>query len=260
MQRNSPARSFLSPEECALIEAACVTLRESNKPSKFAFWGKIHGIQNDYYIVQSYVFVPQEHPATFYSRDGLTWFNLAPAADALISSGAYLNGPFTGEPTTPYTYSISELLTSNAAEKKPPLENTIREEERLAYVVRCVDDEGMMIPKYSYDNEVVGPVVPAPSYRGMSFDDCSNLENYLTFNPTSKAQWRSAVAAGDRARQMLQPLLHSCPENLTDHPMAPHYKLKRLAAIGMAAGLLKFRLEARPRRKFDFSRISQASA
>ncbi|GAU94738.1 hypothetical protein RvY_06461 [Ramazzottius varieornatus] len=42
--------------------------------------------------------------------------------------------------------------------------------------------------------------------------------------------------------------------------MAPHYKLKRLVAIGMAAGLLKFRLKARPRRKFDFSRISQTSA
>ncbi|GAV08288.1 hypothetical protein RvY_18004 [Ramazzottius varieornatus] len=42
--------------------------------------------------------------------------------------------------------------------------------------------------------------------------------------------------------------------------MAPHYKLKRLVAIGMAAGLLKYRLKARPRRKFDFGRISQASA
>ena len=42
--------------------------------------------------------------------------------------------------------------------------------------------------------------------------------------------------------------------------MARHYRFRRLLTIGMAAGLLKFRLKARPRKKFDMDKVSQADA
>ena len=55
----------------------------------------------------------------------MTWSKLPPATDSVFNSGAYLNGPFTGEPTAPYTYSVSEPLRMEATEQKPPVENTV---------------------------------------------------------------------------------------------------------------------------------------
>lgn len=44
----------LSLEEAALLENSLITLKSDNKFAETYFWGRINGIQNDYYIAFGY--------------------------------------------------------------------------------------------------------------------------------------------------------------------------------------------------------------
>ncbi|OQV13045.1 hypothetical protein BV898_12702 [Hypsibius exemplaris] len=211
MNENSPIYSQLTPEENILIRASCVILSEESKQlHRYRFWGKIFGTQNDYFIVQSTTLNPYELPVTQYSRDGRAWASLAPPADSAMTN-AFMSGLLTGDPSTPFSYSDFNSVSKISAE---PLQIQIREEDRLACLVRAIDAEGTLLPKGSYAMDATGHIVPSPMYKGMSYENCCNFENYVTFIPLNKLKVRKD-AAGRRVNA-LQPFLKAIPETLTD--------------------------------------------
>ena len=67
MNASAPLYSYLTPEEHILIRSSCVLLSEESKRlHEYVFWGKILGLHNDYYVVQSTTLNPYELPVTQY--------------------------------------------------------------------------------------------------------------------------------------------------------------------------------------------------
>ena len=67
MNASAPLYSYLTPEEHILIRSSCVLLSEESKHlHQYVFWGKVFGLQNDYYVVQSTTLNPYELPVTQY--------------------------------------------------------------------------------------------------------------------------------------------------------------------------------------------------
>lgn len=66
MDPDSPFYGYLSAEEQILIRSGCAMLFDETKAESYRFWGKIYGTSGDYYVLQSVIYHPFQHPKAQY--------------------------------------------------------------------------------------------------------------------------------------------------------------------------------------------------
>lgn len=59
----------------------------------------------------------------------------------------------------------------------------MKEVDRLAAVVACIQEEAAAVPKGAYMQTEAGKVVPNNSFHGLSLAEASHLSYYLHFSP-----------------------------------------------------------------------------
>lgn len=103
---------------------------------------------------------------SLYSQDCIQWSLLPHADQGLKHKSSLLRGRFTGDPSFEYETTVTHRVGEgdNAQEQSTQIE--LKEEDRLAAVVCCIDEEVAVVPRGAYLRTSLGEVVLNNSYQG----------------------------------------------------------------------------------------------
>ncbi|KAJ3218245.1 Radial spoke head protein 9 [Dinochytrium kinnereticum] len=139
-------------------------------------WGKILGINRDYYIAQA----PMDD---LFARnvDMASWLQLPEVTPEDMDMIEKIKGRFTGD--LAFEYSFGE---ENEAEEKPegaPVEpkKTINEERRLAGTIALMNYEAEIVPRGAYYRDATHKLSLNPMFKGLDQIDLGQLTSYFHF-------------------------------------------------------------------------------
>ena len=90
----------LSHEQKVLIEYSLITLQNENRFTNIYFWGRINGINKDYFVAFGYTRDCLKDRKYFYSIDGYQWLMLPFVQSPKIFQATILcREPFLGDPS-----------------------------------------------------------------------------------------------------------------------------------------------------------------
>uniref|UniRef100_A0A3B1JKJ9 Radial spoke head protein 9 homolog n=1 Tax=Astyanax mexicanus TaxID=7994 RepID=A0A3B1JKJ9_ASTMX len=99
----------LNAEHRAALQTSFIILKTHMKFSRVLFWGKIFGLERDYYIAQGLGEDEIKDRKYFYSQDCIDWYLLPPATETLIDEVAVAaKGRFMGDPSHKYEQGTME--------------------------------------------------------------------------------------------------------------------------------------------------------
>jgi len=171
----------LSVEERSAMEPALFLLQQGNKFTEIRFWGKIRGLERDYFLCQGTVdengkTAPFDaEKVTFKSTNCTVWTPLPLVDDAMAAKCAAFNGYFTGDLSKVYGVQ-PEDGAPEPEDGAPPAEESVTEEKRLAAFVQAVDHACAVVPNGAYTLDARHRVVRSSTYAGLSHEaaNCSN--------------------------------------------------------------------------------------
>jgi len=168
----------LSSEERAVLQASFVLLKESQHFKEIRFWGKVRGLQADYFICQGTIDAEGKvapfdtKRVTFKSMDGLEWTQLVEVDDSMAAKCRAVNELFRGD--LGYIYGGEPV-----EEGAEVAEDAVTEERRLAAFVAEIDDAGAVAPTGALLLDARHRVVPSPSFRGLAPEAAMDLKSYV---------------------------------------------------------------------------------
>lgn len=221
----------LNLEERMKLEIALLKLNETQKFEQILFWGRIEGVEKDYYIALGLNFKGQyEFPTKkfFWSSNDFKFAELPPINPTYNDLVETLRTPFTGK---------HETLIEEAKEEEDPQQqqnadgnvpsiNPDEEEfvikvpkknftelDRLSFVVRAIEIDCAALP--------IGAVKLSPthelryddSFGGLSITEANQLSNYQHFRSPLTEEKKEYIARGDATfkRDFLDPLEKDFP-------------------------------------------------
>ncbi|KAG7275616.1 hypothetical protein CRUP_021943, partial [Coryphaenoides rupestris] len=165
-------------EQRAALHTSLVLLKRDYQLGRLAFWGKILGTLEDYFIAQG-VGVDEVKDKTFlYSFNCMDWHLLPPAEDRVVAEVCRAaRGRFTGDPSHQYTEPrLTHREGVEAMENEVPV--TVTEEQRLAVTVHLIDQEASVVPRGAVTRTPHGRVQPNRSFEGLSHADAGRLDSF----------------------------------------------------------------------------------
>eukprot|EP01139_Manchomonas_bermudensis_P022357 Amastigsp_a689469_25.p1 type:complete len:322 gc:universal Amastigsp_a689469_25:1009-44(-) len=134
----------LSVEHRAALQSSLLILKRNLKLSSASFWGKIVGVNGDYFVAQGFTGsrLDVKTKRSFVSTDCTNWVQLPEIDASLVPYLAQLGGRFSGEPAWAYKVKLAPGVEPPAA-AKPPAKKREGDDEG---VEGAEADEG-----YSYD-------------------------------------------------------------------------------------------------------------
>ncbi|XP_055944040.1 radial spoke head protein 9 homolog [Argiope bruennichi] len=196
---------FLTTEEQLVLLTSLPVLQQENKFLSVAFWGKIFGTENDYYIAQGRGEDFIRNKMSFYSTDGYSWRLLFPPPEDSLKNFHLIRTRFNGDPKSKHRY------FHDGSEKVE-----IKEEHRLSAFLKLMDFETAMGPKNSLMITPKGIISKNPYFKGLPVEDALKLESYLHYRlPDSDVSFAPTTLicppGGDRALQFLEPISRDYP-------------------------------------------------
>lgn len=198
----------LNLQEQTCIQAGLTALRSQERLDTVFLWGKIYGVETDYYLAYGLRDVDFEFPSKqFYFATDDFEFRQMPqlteeSADKILDLG--LETPFKGNP--------AEIIEPLAEGDEPG--NKLTEADRLSQVVQEIDFDTAAVPRGAFNLSESHRVVPSANFRGLGLTESAQLSSYVHFrNPTSVAALR-ALAKSDAAfyADFLDPLDGDLPK------------------------------------------------
>ncbi|KAJ3107522.1 Radial spoke head protein 9 [Phlyctochytrium planicorne] len=171
----------LNTEERTVLATSLRLKAQSEKLSGGIYlWGKIVGINRDYYVAQS----PIDNPFSrkfYYSVDMTTWLQLPEVTPEDMDLIEQIRGRFTGD--LAYEYSFGE---ENDGEEKPDgaateTKRTINEERRLAGTIALMNFECEIVPRGAYYRDATHKLSINPMFKGLDQIDLGQLSSYFHF-------------------------------------------------------------------------------
>lgn len=183
----------LTQHQAALIENSLIVLQSENKFRQIFFWGRIGGIENDYYIAFGYRKDCLCGRIFFYSINCYQWFLLLPSTPENCQTCLLIPNQFSGNISTlaevymdpKFVVDVNEVVRATEREIR-----TIKEEHRLACVIHMVTDESALIPRGALFKHVNGITVHNPLFHGLAYMDAVDMDNYQLFR-CPKNKWNS---------------------------------------------------------------------
>ena len=192
------------------IETALDELKMQVKCDEMLFWGKILGVEKDYYVALALYYKNKEFPLKrfyFASSDTFIFSELPEIQKHHLRHFKKYNTYFIGNPDTilekyPATqtalssYEIEKAIANGTfvphIELKP-----LTECDRLSYVVRCIDNDTSVIP--------VGAMKMLPSnelrrddnFNGLNSDTVGAVNSYCHFRKAQKPDKIELIEMGD---------------------------------------------------------------
>uniref|UniRef100_A0A336K7A2 Radial spoke head protein 9 homolog n=1 Tax=Culicoides sonorensis TaxID=179676 RepID=A0A336K7A2_CULSO len=175
----------LNPKEILLIENSLIILKHEQKFEKIFFWGKIlTTTSHDYYIAFGYKKDCLRDRRFFYSQDAIEWNLLQKPEQSVIKTTLMCNEMFQGDPglvldvKMPPKFIAEDDLIIQGHER---VINKLKEEQRLACIVKLISDSAMLVPRGALYNPVNGIVTFNPTFTGLNRHEAIELKNYQIY-------------------------------------------------------------------------------
>ncbi|KAJ3308859.1 Radial spoke head protein 9 [Boothiomyces sp. JEL0838] len=164
----NPAGVTLNVEERATLRSSLILKQEEEKLSFIALWGKLLGINRDYYISQA--------------LDYITWFQLPDPTEKDLIAAEAIQGRLLGDP------SAEHAIPQNVLE--PEQEPKMKEDMRISCIVRLINSDVEIVPRKAYYKDSNMIIKQNPHFKGLERDEIGQEINYLHvrpgFQPTAK--------------------------------------------------------------------------
>lgn len=230
----------LSTEQMSLVQNSLRVLQEQARFCQMYFWGILYATGQDYYVAFGV-----RHDALdrifYYSLDGLTWLLLPdpvsqPNAPALtlecrlrfagdpmllhlvpaveVGPGAVVprGGEGDGDKPGEGLYGLDEQGENTEAENRE-----LKEEDRLAVVVKSITDESFVLPRralFKVPNKI-GSVVFNKYFQGLNESEAMRMQNYVHYREP-RAKWNMNLvesSAANYSTDFLDPVNEDIPKN-----------------------------------------------
>ncbi|XP_029903572.1 radial spoke head protein 9 homolog isoform X2 [Myripristis murdjan] len=179
-------------------------------------WGKIFGINADYFIVQGRGEDELKDKKNLYSFNCVDWFLLPPATDAMIEEvSKAAQGRFMGDPSFKYEHVETHRQggEAEAAEEEDEVTIKVSEEERLVVTIHQIDREVSVVPRGAFIKSH-GLIQTNRSFNGLSHSEAGKLHNFLHFTEPKNLKKKSILEMAylDPSIDFLDPLSDDTPK------------------------------------------------
>ncbi|KAJ3386335.1 Radial spoke head protein 9 [Lobulomyces angularis] len=188
-------------EEKAALQSSLLVKKTEEKFDYITFWGKILGVNKDYYISQAW-------------NDGecldlVTWLQFPEVKIEDVPRLETISGRFLGEPGFEYPGEhISNLKIfkffvveaevlpkegDQSAEEIKPL----NEEKRLATVIKLIDHDVHIVPRGAYYRDSLHNMMINNLNQGLASHELGELSSYLHFRPGYSVDMKLLMERGE---------------------------------------------------------------
>ncbi|XP_056150747.1 radial spoke head protein 9 homolog isoform X2 [Lampris incognitus] len=203
----------LSVEHRAALQTSFAILKKNYKFNRVLFWGKLLGLNGDYFIAQGNEGDEMKNKKTFYSFNCVEWHLLGPATDAMIEAvSKAARGRFMGDPS--HVYECRRQGEGGGATKEEDVPMQVTEEIRLAVTVHQIDEEVSVVPRGAFIKNPQGLVQTNRSFEGLSHTEAQKLDNFFHFTEPKNLKKKSVheMADLDPSIDFLNPLSDDIPK------------------------------------------------
>ncbi|KAJ3101901.1 Radial spoke head protein 9 [Phlyctochytrium bullatum] len=173
---------ILNTEERTVLTSSLRLKADAEKLSNGIYlWGKILGINRDYYIAQA----PMEdlfQRKFYYSVDMTSWLQLPEVQPEDMELIEKIRGRFMGDLAYEYSFGGEE---PEGEEPKPEgtekPKKSISEEKRLAGTIALMNYEAEIVPRGAYYRDATHKLSLNPLFKGLDQIDIGQLSSYFHF-------------------------------------------------------------------------------
>ncbi|EPZ32972.1 hypothetical protein ROZALSC1DRAFT_28497 [Rozella allomycis CSF55] len=181
----------LTPEELTAVSSSLTLLQTSQGYSGVRLWGKVLGIQRDYYVAFCNGKDIVSDKNFFISFDLVQWMQLPNVTAEEKKLTSRIHQRFLGDPS--YEYVIQNTKQPEVQES-----TTITEEKRLIAMIERIHDETFIMPRGSvYRDFSTNSIVLNPTFKGLSYDEATQMNFYYHSKPSDGFIRRSKMDPDD---------------------------------------------------------------
>jgi len=179
-------------EDRAGLNSSLRILKDAEKYENASLWGRILGVQKDYFIAQCWnddIFGRKY----FYSTDTITWLQLPEITDDELKDITEIHSRFIGDPSYEYQLSNSvpqsnqqQLDDENLQEKEP-----INEEKRLSGVIKMINYDVEIVPRGAYYQDRLKNIHINDKFKGLTEKEMVDLASYFHFRSGFKLSFET---------------------------------------------------------------------
>jgi radial spoke head protein 9 len=193
-------------EERLKLEIGLNDLKMNIKSEDIFFWGKIVGIEKDYYIAMAVFYKNQlcfpKKVFYFCSSNSFIFSLLPEVQDYHIKLAAQINTYFMGNPETIIEYMNTDVENFNPNNfddiyRQSQVKKNFTEADRLAYVVRNIEFECSIVPEGAYKMLPIGEIRVNDNFRGLNEDKLEAFRSYLHFRPPITEDKNDLIKRGE---------------------------------------------------------------
>ncbi|KAL3895758.1 MAG: hypothetical protein SGCHY_004506 [Lobulomycetales sp.] len=189
----------LNTEERTALQASLAVKKAEEKFDHVSFWGKILGVQKDYYVAQAWTdgawfkkknfyrcALLASYPDPLLSIDQVTWLQLPDITEDEAARLDEYAGRFVGEPGFEVVAQGEKEGEGEDAVEKPAL----TEEKRLTAVIKRIDYDVQIVPRGAYYRDALHNIKANKLNSGLSGNELGQLSSYLHFRPGFAVDYR----------------------------------------------------------------------
>lgn len=189
----------LSTEQLAQITNSLTLCKANNHFTKIMFWGKITGVKETYLICQGISGTDELNDrVSLYSINGNDWRLLSTPSEQVQSDAMMIRGRFIGDPSHEYEQHEIRRMGSGNETREDDAVLQVKEEDRLATVIKCIDEEAMVVPRGAFMRNPAGIVTPNAGFSGLCSQKATNLENWFHFAGPVQLPSKSLLEKADQ--------------------------------------------------------------
>lgn len=205
------------------LKLALLSFREEHKPDKIHFWGRVRGLDDDYYIMVSSIYdkgSPFPRRQFYWSNNSFTFSPLPELKQSIAAQLQGVNTYFTGDHhriILKNQEAHDDHFDQNddlAVIQKGNKVSHITELDRLSYVVHHIEQECAIVPYESQKSLVTGELIENVGYQGQKPDEIGKLSSYRHFRASDeKTRLQIYVQSEKKAINTLETLDHDIPKS-----------------------------------------------
>ncbi|KAK9885690.1 hypothetical protein WA026_012455 [Henosepilachna vigintioctopunctata] len=204
----------ISTEEGIILHNSLMILQNENHFRNTFFWGRIFGVEKDYYIAFGYVKDVLKGRVFYYSIDCINWGLLPNPTIHAKKVTPFCNTKFQGDPSLVIDVLIEKEEISWDEPLKKAIMQRLKEEDRLSVTVHTITYEASVVPRGGLFMRPDGVAVENLSFEGLTLLDSRELSSYQHYRlPIQK--WNTNLLTRDDynyATDFLDPLDIDIPE------------------------------------------------
>ncbi|KAH1009437.1 hypothetical protein HUJ04_001792 [Dendroctonus ponderosae] len=205
---------IVSTEEQIVLQNSLLVLQNENHFRNVFFWGKILGADKDYYVAYGYVKDALHGNIFYYSNNGINWGLLPqPTKNGLLLTPLCTTS-LQGDPALIIDVLIEKDETSIEETLRAAQIRKLKEEDRLASLVRIICSEAAVAPRGVNFQRPDGVIVENLAFEGLSALEAREFSSFLHARPPTQKYNTNLLTRDDYnyAMDFLDPLDIDIPE------------------------------------------------